>query len=108
MTADEDQLLKDAARVVGMLLCDGTRVYTEKVGIRDETMEAAVDVLEKVPCVLVKNMKKFDSYGSRKVNIFYTPDRLAVANPVTIVDKDSGRARCDLYFHLVPEPKEKK
>jgi len=105
LSKEEVKLLTDAAKVSGMLLCDGINIYARKKNfshselISLQNKEAISNIMEQCATVMIKNMKPFDSYGYREYIVLHTGSEF-VSNPLTIVD-ENGRARCDLRFHLV-------
>ena len=105
LSKQEVELLSNAAKATGYLLCDGVNFYARKNGgsdlINHDTKKLISECVSEGAVVLVKNMKAFDSLGSREFLIDNIADQKWISMPLTIVDEDDI-ARCDLKFHLVP------
>lgn len=103
LSKEEAELLAEAAKVGGMLLCDGVNFYAKKYTTQElisaQSKEAVAELLKASSLIAVKNMRPFDSMGSREY-IPVNTGSLFVSNPLTIIDC-TGRARCDLRFHIV-------
>ena len=104
LSEDEVNLLADAVKTGGMLLCDGVnfyaRKYTKEELVSAQNKKAITELLKTAAVVAVKEMRPFDSMGHREY-IPVNTGSLFVSNPMTIIDSN-GRARCDVRFHLVP------
>ena len=104
LSKEEVEVLADAAKIGGMILCDGVNFYAKKYTKQElfsaQTKEAISELLKNASVIAVKEMRPFDSLGSREY-IPVNTGSLFVSNPLTIIDH-TGRARCDLRFHLVP------
>ena len=105
LSEEEVKLLTDAAKITGMLVCDGINIFARKKGFSNnelislQSKSSISDLLGDTAKVTIKNMKPFDSYGIREYIVLPTGSEF-ICNPLTIID-ENGRARCDLRFHLV-------
>ena len=105
LSPDEVDNLCKAAKATGFLLCDGANFYARKKGgydlINSDTKKLIAECAAEGTVTVIKNMKAFDSLGSREFLIDDIADQKWLSIPLTIVD-ENDIARCDLKFHLVP------
>ena len=105
LSPDEVDSLCKAAKATGFLLCDGANFYARAKGgydlINSDTKKLIAECVAEGAVIMIKNMKAFDSLGSREFLIDNLADQKLMTMPLTIVE-DEEIARCDLKFHLVP------
>lgn len=106
---EEEDLVVEASKLGGLLLCDGISIYAMSEGvplnIKGETRERISSILGKTSKVVISNMNthKFQSYGHYDYAVSPTSIDVNRTNFITICEDSSRKARINVYIYLVPK-----
>jgi hypothetical protein len=106
---DEEDLVVEASKLGGSLICDGISIYSISEGIplniKGETRERISKILGLTSKVIISNMNehKFQSYGHYDYAVSPTSIDVNRTNYITICEDLTKKARINVYLYLVPK-----